>query len=276
MTALAAHRRFYAELITKHARVRDARIEDAFATVPREDFMGPGPWQVWTPDGYIETPSADPSFLYQDVLVALIADQGLNNGQPSLHAGCLDAVSPQPGEEVLQIGVGTGYYTAILAELVAGEGAVRGLEIDAGLAAQATANLLPWPAVTVAQRSGTEAPLPDSDVIYISASASAPHRLWLEALQPSGRLIFALAPEFEYGAMLLITRCNTGYRARFVMRAAFVACDGGQDARLTARLKEAFADESWREVRSLRLAPEAPDDSCWFADDDWWLSTADL
>ena len=82
MTALAAHRRFYAELITKHARVRDARIEDAFATVPREDFMGPGPWQIRTPEGYIETPSADPAFLYQDVLVALIANQCLNNGQP--------------------------------------------------------------------------------------------------------------------------------------------------------------------------------------------------
>ena len=43
--------------------VNDDRLVRAFATVPRERFVGPGPWQVITASGYIETPSDDPAFL---------------------------------------------------------------------------------------------------------------------------------------------------------------------------------------------------------------------
>ena len=52
------------------------------------------------------------------MLVAIDAERGINNGQPSLHAQSIAALELKEGETVVQIGAGAGYYTAILAELV--------------------------------------------------------------------------------------------------------------------------------------------------------------
>ena len=67
--------------------------------------------------GYLSTPDDDPAFLYQDTLVALDADRGINIGEPTLHARCLDALALREGETVLHVGAGAGYYTALLAHL---------------------------------------------------------------------------------------------------------------------------------------------------------------
>ena len=87
-------------------------------TVPREAFLGPGPWTVIAGNGKITTPSADPVHIYQNVLVALDADKGINNGEPFLHAMWIGKIAPKPGEAVTHVGAGTGYYTALLARLV--------------------------------------------------------------------------------------------------------------------------------------------------------------
>ena len=129
--AVAKYRAFYAKLVSTRAGARDARIEAAFAAVPREAFVGPGPWSlsVFPPGGpapvYVETPDDDPAFLYADVLVALDRARGVNNGEPSLHARCLDGLALRPGETVLHVGAGTGYYSALLAHLVAPGGTVH-------------------------------------------------------------------------------------------------------------------------------------------------------
>src|SRR6185312_2768355 len=100
---------------------------------------GPGPWSLFAPDrwdpltersGYVQTPNDDPAFLYQDVLIALDRRRGINIGEPSLHARCLDALSPKAGETVVQVGAGSGYYTALLAHLVGPNGQVVAFEID--------------------------------------------------------------------------------------------------------------------------------------------------
>src|SRR6516164_11775991 len=59
-----------------------------------------------------------PSHVYHDVLIALDESRGINNGQPSLWAYLFDRLDLVPGEQVLHLGCGTGYYTAIIAELV--------------------------------------------------------------------------------------------------------------------------------------------------------------
>src|SRR3979490_2743482 len=107
-------RAFFASYVAARGGARNPRIEQAFAAVKREPFVGPGPWSINIPGvGYVKTPDDDPAFIYQDTLVALDAARGINIGQPSAHAGWLDALELGEGESVLQVGAGAGYSPAL-------------------------------------------------------------------------------------------------------------------------------------------------------------------
>jgi len=138
---IARRRQAYAAEITRRAGVRDARIEAAFAAVPREDFAGSPPWRVGSGGFFGLASSNDPARLYEDVLVAIDPERGVNNGQPSLHAQSIAALEPKEGETVVQVGAGAGYYTAILAHLVGASGKVIAYEIEPDIAERAAANL---------------------------------------------------------------------------------------------------------------------------------------
>ncbi len=271
------YRSFFAKLICTAAKLEDPRIEEAFRTVKREPFAGPGPW--WLHLGghpAVQTPDDDPVFLYQDLLLALDREREINIGMPGAHALWLGACKIMPAETVVQVGVGSGYYTAILAHLVGADGRVYGYEIDEVLAARARENLRDVHQAEVRTQSGVASNLPQADLIYVCAGGAKPSRMWLDALRPGGRLLFPLAPHGVLGGMLLITRPDQGgscWPAKFVSRAAFIGCVGLQDEEAGPRLKEAFS-KNWGGVRSLRL-DGSPDESCWFAGDGWWLSTAE-
>jgi protein-L-isoaspartate(D-aspartate) O-methyltransferase len=268
-------RAFYAKLLCTAARLEDPRIEDAFRAVQREPFAGPAPW--WMSRGahpYVETPDDDPAFLYQDLLIALDRERNINIGQPGAHAMWLGSCNIQPGETIVQIGTGSGYYTAILAHLTGPGGRVYGYEIDEVFAARARDNLKDLPQVELRTQSGVAPDLPEADLIYVCAGAVEPSRTWLDALRPGGRLLFPLAPQGVFGGMLRITRPDQGaWPAKFVSRAGFIGCVGLQDDEAGRRLAEAFS-KNWDQVRSLRRDGTA-DDSCWYAADGWWLSTAE-
>ena len=89
-------RDFYARFVVAAAGANDAkRLVASFRAVPREKFIGEGPWSAFTPAGYVQTLTDDPAVLYQDITVSLVGPEGpINNGQPSLHAACLAALSP--------------------------------------------------------------------------------------------------------------------------------------------------------------------------------------
>ena len=93
---LAIVRRAYAKQMLAVFGVTDPRVEAAFAAVRREAYLGPGPWPMYR-GAYVPTPSDDPVYLYQDALVGIIPERGLNNGQPSLHAMLIAAAAPRPG-----------------------------------------------------------------------------------------------------------------------------------------------------------------------------------
>ena len=283
MDTYDAIRALYADLVTARAGARDPRIRAAFAAVARENHLGPGPWQVFVPGGYVGTPSADPALIYQDILVGLDPANGVNNGEPTMHARCLDALAPNPGDRAVHIGCGTGYYTALLAELVGAEGTVEAFEIDERLARLAAGNLADRANVAVHHRSGAAPPLPSCDVLYVSAGATRPLDAWLDALAPAGRLLFPLVPRSAWGAVLLVTRPAAGdtgatdrFAARFVSPAAFIPCIGAQDPAENARLAEAFARGGTDQVRALHRGPTVGDDGCWYAGAGWWLSKTAL
>jgi protein-L-isoaspartate(D-aspartate) O-methyltransferase len=270
---LAKRRHAYAAEITRRAGVRDPRIEAAFASVPREDFAGPPPWRIGSGGFFGLSSSDDPARLYEDVLVAIDAERGINNGQPSLHAQSIDALGVKDGETVVQIGAGAGYYTAILATLVGPAGRVIAYEIAPDIAARAAANLARYPQVEVRARSGVE-DLPQADAIYVSAAASHPVRAWLDALKPGGRLVFPLQAVSSSGAMLIVARPEHGeaWPARLLTGVVFIPCEGAQDAEMGRKLDQAFRRGGQAGVRSLRFGSD-PSKTDWVRGDGWALST---
>ena len=270
---LAKRRRAYAAEIARRAGVTDPRIEAAFAAVAREDFAGRPPWRIGSGGFFGLASSDDPARLYEDVLVAIDAERGINNGQPSLHAQAIDALRLQEGETVLQIGAGAGYYTAILAELVGTTGGVIAYEIAPDIARRAAVNLARYRQVEVRARSGVE-DLPRADAIYVNAAASHPVRAWLDALNPAGRLVFPLQAAGSSGAMLIVTRPEGGeaWPARLLTRVVFIPCEGAQDAEMGRKLDEAFRRGGQGRVRSLRFG-SAPGGTDWVRGDGWALST---
>jgi protein-L-isoaspartate(D-aspartate) O-methyltransferase len=269
-------RAFFARYVTASGGARSPRVERAFATVKREPFVGPGPWSICIPRaGYVKTPDDDPAFIYQDTLVALDAARGINIGEPSAHARWLDALELSEGESVLQVGAGSGYYTAILAHLVGSQGKVHAYEIDQNLAERARRNLQELPWVEVQAQTGIADNLPKVDAVYVNAGITQPSWSWLDALRPNGRLIFPLHALGAVGGMLLIKKPQHGFTwpAKFVSVAAFISCTGPQDEDAGRHLSAVFARGNLDTVRSFRI-DDSIDDTCWFRGDGWWLSTA--
>jgi len=269
-------RDFYARFIVKSSGSDDERLIAAFSAVPRENYVGPGPWQVFVGSGYLTTISSDPRLLYQDIVVGLATDRGINNGQPSLHARCLAASAPSPGESVIHVGAGTGYYTAVLARLVGTNGKILAFEIEPDLAVRARGNLAHLPNVSVLAASATESSLPSSDLIYVNAGATHPIPSWLDALNIGGRLVFPLTPNEGSGCMLLVTRkSKTDYAASAVTRAAFIPCIGARDDASSKSIAAALEKQSLKSIRSLRRGDSA-DETAWCVGSGWWLSTGEV
>ncbi|MEO1016796.1 MAG: VOC family protein [Pseudomonadota bacterium] len=272
---LRAVRELYAKTMAVYGRSFAEPIERAFTSVRREAFLPPGPWKIFLrkADGhtYLETPSADPIHLYQDVLIALDEDQGVNNGQPSLHAAWLGAAAPAPGETVVHIGAGLGYYTAILSTLVGSVGHVTAFEISDTLGAAAVRHLGPFGNVSVRIADATESTLPDADVIYVNAGVKAPPLSWLQALRPGGRLIFPWRPSEELGIAALITRQPGGFEARMRAPAWFIPCIGAMDPATLGPIPD------WsgvRRIQSLYLTSEQePDDTAVAVYPNLWFSS---
>jgi protein-L-isoaspartate(D-aspartate) O-methyltransferase len=271
MTKLADVRRFYGRLMAANAGSADPRLEAVFATVPREAFLGPGPWVVITGDARIETPSADPVHVYQNVLVALDAAKGINNGEPFLHAMWIGKIAPRPGEAVTHVGAGTGYYTALLAQLVSPGGTVTAFELDADLADRATRNLEAYRNVTVICDDAVTGSMPPSDIIYVNAGVAAPPAGWLKALRPGGRLIFPWRPAERVALAVLVTRTEQGFACDPFMRSWFIPCVGASIASPAAKIPD---HEQAAHSRSIWLtADKAPDRTATGIIGDVWFSS---
>ncbi|HYJ47574.1 MAG TPA: methyltransferase domain-containing protein [Pyrinomonadaceae bacterium] len=287
-------RRYYAEEIRAVSNIQSAALVEAFARVRREDFLGPGPWQIANPDSwqmmsasaslkgggsYRTTETDDPRYLYHNVLVAIDPERKLNNGQPSGLAMWIDALELRPGESVLHVGCGVGYYTAIMAEVVGPRGHVIGVEVDPLLAERARVNLAYLQQVEVVAGDGSEfGPVP-CDAILINAGVTRPQSVWLDSLRPGGRLLVPLTIARDEttaggGFMLKVRRDGEGYAARFISPVAIFSCVGARDEASQRRLREAMMKGTWGRVQSLRRdAHEVAADTCWLHGDDFCLST---
>jgi protein-L-isoaspartate(D-aspartate) O-methyltransferase len=278
---LEARRQLYAEELRAVSNLRSAALVQAFATVPREQFLGPGPWQIVAPappGTYWTTDDADPRHLYHNVVVAIDATRQLNNGQPGFLALLIEALELQWGDRVVHIGCGLGYYTAIVAEVVGPAGSVTAVELDPTLAARAGTHLRQWPQVTVVAGDGGAYDPGPSDAILVNAGATHPRPVWLDALRQGGRLLVPLTvarhASGHGGGVLKITRQPHGLTARFIADVNIFPCIGARDPQMNDQLQDAFRRGTWAAVQSLRRDPHDPTDACWLHGSDFCLSTA--
>ena len=265
-------RKTFAKEMARVSASPDPRLEKAFYRVHREDFLPPGPWKLLVEGGYVETPDSDPRHVYRNSAIALDARKGINNGEPYLHAIWIGAVAPQPGETVTQIGLGMGYYSAILSLLLQPDGRLIGFEINRELAEVARRNLARFENVSVLNGDAASLELPPSDLIYVSASVAAPPEQWLVALRPGGRLIFPWRPTTEVALAMLVKRIPAGFEARPLMSSWFIPCAGASSSKGNTL---APTPSTARCIRSIHLSGvRTPDESAVAIYEHVWFSGA--
>ena len=269
MDDLRSARKRYAESIRQKTNLLSEHLVRALAEVPREDYLGPGPWKIMRfvfPLKYEETPDANPAHIYDDVLVALDQYRGLNNGLPSAVAGWLDVMNIQPGEHVVHVGCGTGYYTALIAHLVTESGRVTAIELDTQLADRARTNLRSFGQVEVVAGDATRYDSGPVDAIFVNAGATHPCPLWLASLKPSGRLVFPMirwaVGVAGWGVMMRIERTQTRFAVQWLGPCGYYPCFGAIDREADRRLGEALVKSGLTDARSLRVEGHDPEESC--------------
>jgi len=268
---LAIARRAYAKQVTMRYNADHPRVEAAFAAVRREAFLGPGPWQLLRFHPYVTTPDDDPVYLYQDLLVGLVLERKLNNGEPSGHAMLMAHAEPRPGEHVVHIGAAVGYYTAILAHMVGSGGRITAIECEPGLAARLAANFAGQPNVRAVQGDGCKTDFDPADVIYVNAGVTRPVDLWLDRLKDGGRMILALTKEDTVGAWFRIERQGDEFLAKWFSTAGLFSCEGARDAESERALVAAFEKGGQERVTRLYRRGALPDERCWLKGPDWCL-----
>jgi len=278
----AAMRRWYAEDLRLRGPVRrNMDVVEAFAAVPRERFLGPGPWVIrpdTRPDETFTSPDTEPHWLYHDVLVAIDLERRLNNGMPSFWAYNFDHLDLRRGERVLQVGAGTGYYSAVLAEIVGRDGSVVAVEYDADLAARAKDNLAAWPQVEVVAGDGRAHDPGPVDAIVAFAGSTHPAPPWLDRLKDGGRLMMPLTGANWWGFILRAERQGDAFAARSIGGVGIFPCAGGRDEAAGERLQAALKNVQPRFVPIRALHRGEPGaamaEKVWFAGPDFWLEAA--
>jgi len=283
MSDVDAQRRFFAEEIEAVANVTTKALVDAIAAVPREAFLGKGPWMIRTESDLMgpprQTPDDDPKRTYHNYAIAIDPSRQLFNGAPSLLASSIDKLALADGNRVLHIGTGTGYYTALIAHTVGRSGRVVGIEIDEGLARAARTNLAGFPWVDVRQGDATEAFDERFDAMLVNAGVTHPRATWLDALVDGGRLCLPLTAAFTGSAtigkglqVLVEKRADGSFGARLLGFVAIYSGVGLRDDDLNARLQAALQRAPMPRLSSLRRDPHDSESTCWLHGDGWCFS----
>jgi len=277
-------RKRYADQIRTTAKVSSEVLLDAFARVSREDFVGQSPWRVLSQPapGQMRpqvTDVSDPCELYQDIAVFLDSSKSLTNGNPSTLAPWLDALDLAEGKSVFHLGCGTGYYTAIIAEVVGPRGQVIAAEIDSALAARARESLARYPNVQVVEGDGSLVDAGARDAIFINAGVTHPTEGWLDSLTIGGTLVVPITidvgmPHIGKGFALRVSRFESGYDARFLPTPVMIySCTSARDPELAKAFGQQFMSGTFSSVRSLRKEPHSSEPSCWLHSAAFCLST---
>lgn len=175
--------------------VEDATVLELLASVKREDFV----------------PLAHKSLAFADMAIPLPGGQSML--EPRLQARLLQDAAIQPGQKILEIGTGTGYMAALMAQRAQ---QVVALEINPELAEMARANLQKAGIsnVEVRQADGAQGAPADArfDVIVLGGSVAEVPPALLEQLKIGGRLVGIVGEEPIMHAVVITRTSETNFK----------------------------------------------------------------
>jgi protein-L-isoaspartate(D-aspartate) O-methyltransferase len=192
--------------------VRDARVLAAMRKVPRHLFV----------------PAEEQGEAYNDYPLAI--GHGQTISQPYIVAYMTDALELKPRDRVLEIGTGSGYQAAILAELVA---EVYSIEIVEPLAKEAEARLrrLGYSKVQVRAGDGYRG-WPEAapfDAIIVTAAPSHVPQPLVDQLREGGRMVLPLG-SWEQD-LVRLRRTREGILREYLLPVRFVPMTGEAEKR---------------------------------------------
>lgn len=175
------------------AGIRDSATLAAMRTVPRHEFV----------------PADQRELSYEDIPLPIGHDQTIS--QPAIVALMTELIEPRPGKKVLEIGTGSGYQAAVLAQTGC---RVWTIEIFQALAEEARDRLARLGYRNVVVRHGDgyagwpeQAPF---DAIVVTAAAESIPPALLDQLAPKGRLVMPVGEEFPYQELVLVHKDSAG------------------------------------------------------------------
>jgi protein-L-isoaspartate(D-aspartate) O-methyltransferase len=187
--------------------IRDPRVLEAMTIVPRHRFVDPG----------LATQA------YEDRPLAIGFGQTIS--QPYMVARATELAAPQPNDRALEVGAGSGYQAAVLAELAA---EVFAIEIVPALAERARQVLAEtgYHNVTVESFDGSGG-WPDHAPYVIIVSAGAPRipAMLVSELADGGRLIIPVGGPEEQ-ELAVVRRKGDHYATSYDTRCRYVDLQG--------------------------------------------------
>ena len=201
------------EQLTRAGRdIRDERVLKAMAKVPRHEFV----------------PKWQQRFAYEDRPLAIGYDQTIS--QPFIVAYMTEQLQPRPEDKVLEVGTGSGYQAAVLAELV--DEVYYSIEIVEPLAEEAARTLKRLGYENVHTRAGDgykgwPEKAPFDAIIVTCAPEEIPEAL-VEQLKEGGRMMIPVGPVEAPQKLYLLEKRNDRIEKKAVMDVRFVPMTGGE------------------------------------------------
>jgi len=290
MMSIEDCREFYAREVLFAACLNTPGLAEAYAKVPRESFLGPGPWQIGSAEARAMASGGmaqlsyvtveDPRDLYHNVVVSLDRAKDINNGQPSALGRWIEAMALKPGDRAFHLGCGVGYYTAIMAEVVGPSGSVLGLELEPELAERATKNLAAYANATVQAGDGAKFDPGPCDAMLVNCGVTHPQTLWLDRLREGGRLVvpftIAMNATVGQGVMTKIVRVGGKYSAELVTPLAIFSGGSLRDAALEPQILKGLTTGGLLKLKSVRRDAHEAGATCVVHTPEVCLSLAEL
>jgi len=188
--------------------VRDARVLEAMRKVPRHRFM----------------PESQRAHAYDDRPLPIAHGQTIS--QPYIVALMSELADVKPGDTVLEVGTGSGYQAAVLAEMGV---KVFSIEIIEPLAKQATATLseLGYGNKVEVRHGDGYAGWPERapfDAVIVTAAPPKIPKPLKRQLKVGGRLVIPVGKHYQ--SLIRVTRTKDGFREESVIPVRFVPMTG--------------------------------------------------